>query len=338
MLLKEWRYADRILCVDLAARTAAGVSTSLELKRDYVGGAGFVARLLADTPADTPAFAMASGPLSDQPAGRLAMGATPGAGGGGMALSSLGGQMAAALKSSGYDAVVLTGRLDSPAALILDADELVVLPAGDLQGLEVPAAQAALERRLGRGYASLILGPAAEHGVPFATLAHAEHYAGGSGVAAALGGMQIKALAVRDYAGVPSRCTGCTLACPGHSAPEAQRAGALGLDGPTAARLAALAKSCAEAGLLPAVAEPLEQIARRKGIGHLLADGEAVALSRLGPAAAQIVGQLPPAKRRGGMIGVADLLGTCRRVFRDRPGQVLRQALSATIGLTTSPT
>ncbi|HWI62806.1 MAG TPA: aldehyde ferredoxin oxidoreductase N-terminal domain-containing protein [Symbiobacteriaceae bacterium] len=327
----EWRYADQILRIDLTHRTAQVLPTDLELKRKYVGGAGFVARLLTGDEARPGDVALAGGPLSDGVAGRLALGARLG---GRIACSSLGGRLAAALKEAGYDALVLTGELDRPGCLVIAQDDVRIEDAGALWGLEVPEAES---RLAGEGFSSLVLGPAAENQVPFATLAHEGHHAGGSGVAAALGAKRIKAVLLPSPAHVPSRCEGCTLKCSGlGSKSQVDRAGALGLDAPTAARLAALAEGCARAGLLPSgEADPLAAIAYRQGIGALLAGGEADALSRLGPAAERIAAELPPPKRRGGL-GLADLLGTCQRVFRDRPGELLRTALNSTQGLLTT--
>jgi aldehyde:ferredoxin oxidoreductase len=340
--MTEWRYAGRILYVDLTAGAVRLEPTPLALMRRLVGGAGFVAGLLAagtdlgPRPGEDPGVALACGPLSDGLAGRLALGARPGAPGGRMALSSLGGRMAAGLKESGYDAIVLSGRLASPGYLVVNEDGAWLEPAGPLWGLEIPVAQQWLDRLVGQGYASIVLGPAAENGVPFATLAHEGHYAGGTGVAAALGAMGLKAIAVREPREIPSRCTGCSLACPNQlDAGMASRAGALGLDAPTAARLAALAEGCARAGLLPEAADTLTELAHRTGVGSILAQGEAAALEQLGPTALQIAAGLPPVKRRGGP-GMADLLGTCQRVWRDRPGQVLREALTTTLGLLTT--
>jgi len=325
----EWRYADQILYVDLTRGVAQAVPTDLELKRSYVGGAGFVARLLADGRGDV---ALAGGPLSDGVAGRLALGAR--LGGGRTVCSSLGGRLAAALKEAGYDAIVISGALEQPACLVIRPGDVTLEDAAGLWGREVPETEARLARE---GFTSLVLGPAAENQVPFATLAHEGHHAGGSGVAAALGAKRIKAVLLPAPACVPSRCEGCTLKCSGLGSPaEATRAGALGLDAPTAARLAALADGCARAGLLATgEADPLAAIAYRQGIGALLAAGEAEALSRLGPAAERIAAELPPPKRRGGL-GMADLLGTCQRVFRDRPGELLREALVSTRGLITT--
>jgi aldehyde:ferredoxin oxidoreductase len=274
--------------------------------------------------------ALAGGPLSDGLAGRLALGVK--LADGKIAVGSLGGRMAAAFKEAGYDAAVIGGRSAIPCVLRLSEDDVVFEDTASLWGLSEPEASSALNCD---GQTSVVIGPAAEHQVPFATLAHEGHHAGGGGVAAALGAKRLKAIVLPAPVSVPSRCEGCTLHCPGRgSADLVDRAGALGLDAPTAARLAALAERCARAGLLPSGAEvdPVAAIAYRAGIGELFADGEEAALARLGPAAAEIAAQLPAPKRRHG-VGLADLLGTCQRTWRDRPGQVLREALTSTMGL-----
>ncbi|MEW8979551.1 MAG: aldehyde ferredoxin oxidoreductase N-terminal domain-containing protein [Symbiobacterium sp.] len=328
-----WTYAEPILYVDLTRRTARVEATPAALKRGYIGGAGFVASLLAVGPRGDQAaraaerVALATGPLSEETAGRMAMGAAldrP-------ALSSMGGRMAAALKGAGYDAVVIDGRLDRPGVLVLEPEGVHVLDAGRLWGLEVPDAARQLYTELGPYWATMVLGPAGDHGVPYATLVHEGHFAGGSGVAAVLGAKRVKAVAVRDTLAVPSRCTGCTLACPAKLSPDAGRAGELGLDAPAAARMAAWVRGLVAAGMLPEPIELLTEIAYRRGVGALFADGEEAALRRLGPEAARYLPALPGRRRRG--IGVADLLGTCRRMWRERPGDVLRSALVATRGL-----
>ncbi|MBP2019313.1 aldehyde:ferredoxin oxidoreductase [Symbiobacterium terraclitae] len=336
-----WEYAEQILYVDLTQRTARVEPTPLALKQRYIGGAGFVARLLADSSGAragaTPRVALATGPLSEEMAGRLALGAAwaPSRRGEGErrpVFSSMGGRMAAALKGAGYDAVVLDGELDSPGVLVIEPGGVRVLDAGYLTGLEVPDVTRELLLGAGPYWANMVLGPAAEKLVPFATMVHEGHFAGGSGVACALGTKRLKAVMVRDTQDVPARCTGCTLACPAKLTPNAGRAGDLGLDAPTADRLAAWAAALVAAGMLPKPVELLTEMAYRRGVGAIFADGEAAALERLGPEAARILPALPPPKKRGG-IGVADLLGTCQRVWRERPGEVLRSALVATKGL-----
>ncbi|HYF78304.1 MAG TPA: aldehyde ferredoxin oxidoreductase N-terminal domain-containing protein [Symbiobacteriaceae bacterium] len=279
--MTEWRYAEQILYVDLGARRSWVVPTDVELKRSYVGGAGFVARLLAGDGAAEGDVVLAGGPLSDGVAGRLALGARVGAR---PVVSSIGGRLAAALKEAGFDAVVLRGRsgagasgagglpLAAPGVLTLDPDGVSFEET--FAGLEIPDAERLLARP---GYTSLVLGPAAEQGDPRATVAHEGHYAGGSGVGAALGAKGIKAILLPVPAWIPSRCDGCMRLCTGLVEAGARtRADALGLD------------------------------AREAG----------------------------PRRRPG--VGLADLLGTCQRVFRDRPGELLRDALVSTQGLLTT--
>lgn len=325
--MTTWAYGERILYVDLTRRAARVEPTPSALKRGFVGGAGFVASLLAQAPSDR--VTLATGPLSDAMAGRLAMGAFAG---GRPVFASLGGRMAAALKGAGFDAVVIDGRLDRPGVLMLEPDGVRLLDAGHLWGLEVPDVARHLYLEAGPYWATMVLGPAADYRVPFGVAVHEGHFAGGSGVAAALGRKRIKAIMVRDALAIPSRCTGCSLACPAKLSPSAGRAGDLGLDAPTAERLVALASRLVQAGMLPEPIELLTEIAYRRGVGAIFADGEEAALRRLGPEAARFLPLLPPRRRQSG-IGIADLLGTCQRVCRERPGEILRSALVATQGL-----
>lgn len=282
--MTEWRYADQILRIDLTTGLIWVEETPIDLKREFVGGAGFVAALLAESEPGT--VALATGPLSDRMAGRLAMGAAlPGEGE--MVISSLGGRIAGALKDIGYDAVVLSGALEQPGLIVLDEGEVRVVGAADLWGRDVLAAESTLVERYGGRFATLVIGPAGEERVPHATLAHEGHYAGGGGIAAAFGAMLLKGMVVRDRLGLPGRCTGCTLNCAVRKAVETAQANLLGLD----ARVL-VAGASGESG-----------------------------------------GEAGPARRRRGP-GLADLLGTCQRTFRERPGQVLREALSSTLSLT----
>lgn len=327
--METWRYAESILHIDLTCRTARVEETSLDLKRQYVGGAGFVARLLADSSAGRQSgrVVLAAGPLSDEAAGRLTLGArlplrqSP-------AVSSLGGRMAAALKLCGFDALVIDGELDRPGLLVIEPDGVQVVDGAEMAGMEIPAAEQYLSRMAGPFWATILLGPAAESAVPFATLAHEGHYAGGSGVAAALGAKRLKAVLVRGGPGMPARCTGCSLACAVQRPGCAERADALGLDGPEAARWTALAAACAESGLLPRLYDPLEALARTPGLAGRLAQLEEKLAAEGGAAARSLLEGLPARKKRA-PLSAADLLGTCRRMWRERPGAVLRTALAA---------
>jgi len=331
--METWQYAESVLHIDLTRRTARVEATSLDLKRQYVGGAGFVARLLAAAAGAHASgrVVLAAGPLSDEAAGRLALGARlpsrprP-------AFSSLGGRMAAALKLCGFDAVVIDGELNRLGLLVIEPEGVHVVDGAELAGMEIPAAEEYLSRTAGPFWATIVVGPAAEVGVPFATLAHEGRCAGGSGVAAALGAKRLKAVLVRDGLGLPARCTGCGLACSAQRPESAERADALGLDGPEAARCAALAAACAELGLLPRLSDPVEALAHTPGLADRLIRLEEELAAEGGVAARSLLEGLPPRKRRA-QPGAADLLGTCRRRWQERSGAVLRTALAATRAL-----
>lgn len=217
--------------------------------------------------------ALATGPLSDRLARRLALGVALG---GSVAFSSLGGRLAGALKTAGFDAVVLSGEAAGPSVIIIDDEDVRVEDGIRFWGLDVPSVETALSDEYGEGFAPLVVGPAAERGLVHATVSHDGHYAGGGGIDVTFGAMKLKGILVRDRLGLPGRCTGCTMNCAVRRAVEMGRANLLGLD---ARVLLAAGLGGGEAG-----------------------DAEA---------------PMPPgglARRRGP--GVADLLGTCHRVFR----------------------
>ncbi|MEE9230915.1 MAG: aldehyde ferredoxin oxidoreductase C-terminal domain-containing protein [Acidobacteriota bacterium] len=90
-------------------------------------------------------------------------------------------------------AMVLSGRSEAPTWLHLSDGGVKFEDASQLWGMEVgPAARLLEEAAGGPG---LVAGPAAEHGVPYASLGSPRHSAGRGGAGAALAAMNIKGLA-----------------------------------------------------------------------------------------------------------------------------------------------
>lgn len=90
-------------------------------------------------------------------------------------------------------AMVLSGRSEAPTWLRLSDGGVEFEDASHLWGMEVgPAARLLEEAAGGPG---LVAGPAAEHGVPYASLGSPRHSAGRGGAGAALAAMNIKGLA-----------------------------------------------------------------------------------------------------------------------------------------------
>ena len=117
--------------------------------------------------------------------------------------STLGGWFGSALKYAGYDAIVIRGRASAPVFLALDDDRVALRDARELWGLDAREAQLALKAREGNGSQALVIGPAGEHRVRFATVQHAEENASGhSGFGAVWGSKHLKAISVRGSGGV----------------------------------------------------------------------------------------------------------------------------------------
>lgn len=116
------------------------------------------------------------------------------------------GEFAVAGKRIGADAFVLTGRAQQPSVLSIDNGRVRIEPANDLWGMTCGDAQKKLRERLGDDYEVAVIGPAGEHQVRFASIAHGTHYAGRGGSGAVFGSKNLKAVALRgDRSCKPAR-------------------------------------------------------------------------------------------------------------------------------------
>jgi len=110
--------------------------------------------------------------------------------------SNMGGFFPAAMKKSGFDRLVITGRSDRPVYLLLSDRKVQVREGESYWGLNVPDTQAALEQDLGKGVRSAVIGPAGENRVRFATIRNArKNAAGRCGMGAVMGSKNLKAVA-----------------------------------------------------------------------------------------------------------------------------------------------
>jgi aldehyde:ferredoxin oxidoreductase len=94
------------------------------------------------------------------------------------------------LKRAGYDGLVILGKAAAPSWIEIVDGEISIRPAGDLWGLDTEAVQEKLPRHYGR----LVIGPAGENLVRYASAASGERMAGRCGGGAALGSKNIKAV------------------------------------------------------------------------------------------------------------------------------------------------
>ena len=185
--------------IDLNTGTVDAFAISEDYYRTFIGGKTLAARLLLDlmpqgTPALNPAAVLIinTGPLNGTGApssSRFNM-SFKNVLTGGIASSNCGGTFGVMMKRAGFDGLIITGRADRPSQIEIVDSKISILPAEDLWGLDIEAAQEKLQLHYGK----LVIGPAGENLVSYACAASGERVAGRCGSGAVLGSKNIKAL------------------------------------------------------------------------------------------------------------------------------------------------
>ena len=205
-------YGGEILHVHLDTGETETEAIAPRDARRFLGGNGFVAKQVAEhvSPEADPfdpenVLAMAVGPMNATPFQSTSRGVlgfvSPMTNG--FFDSTFGGTLPQALKTTGFEAVVIHGRADSDAYVSIDGDGAEIKPAEDLAGLETYETCEAIRSREGVGYDTHVLanGPAGENQVRYACLLHEseirEGVAGRGGAGAVLGSKNVKAIAVQ---------------------------------------------------------------------------------------------------------------------------------------------
>ncbi len=113
--------------------------------------------------------------------------------------SQTGGNIGPAIKRAGYDAIVITGRSETPVYLLVDGGNARIVEADHLTGLSVLDSYDAVTKELGGGKLSILqCGPAGEKLVRFACLmADLNDVAGRTGMGAVFGSKNLRAIVVR---------------------------------------------------------------------------------------------------------------------------------------------
>lgn len=109
---------------------------------------------------------------------------------GGIASSNCGGNFGIMLKRAGFDGLMITGRAAVPSVLEVLDGEIRLKPAAELWGFDTEETQA----RLPAHYGKLVIGPAGEHLVRYASSSSGERMAGRCGSGAVLGSKNLKAI------------------------------------------------------------------------------------------------------------------------------------------------
>jgi len=203
-------YGGRLLFVDLTTGTARVEPLGDTTARALLGGNGLAARVLYDqVPPGIDAFdarnavVFGVGPITDTtvPGNSRACVATKSPLTNLFFDSTFGGRFPATLKRTGFDAVAITGRAAGPSYLLVTETGATVKPAPELWGRATREAVNALSDAEGADADAIAIGPAGEHRVRFAAMAHywknREGVSGRGGIGAVLGSKNLKAVVVK---------------------------------------------------------------------------------------------------------------------------------------------
>ena len=207
-------YNGRALVVDLTTRRAEWQPLEEDVLRRFIGGTGLGAYLLyehcppgVDPMSPQNPLIFVTSPLVGSrltTSSKFAVLAkSPLTGFIGDSLSSS--FLATELKKTGCDALVITGRCDSPTLLSIDDGEVDFLDASDLAGLTTSQTEQAVKQRLGHRRKVACIGPAGEKLVRFASISNdGGRQAGRTGPGAVMGSKNLKAIAVRGTQTAPA--------------------------------------------------------------------------------------------------------------------------------------
>ncbi len=199
-------YAGEILHVDLSTGKSSRLPTADYLTR-FIGGRGIATKLFWDlTSGKTDAFEpqncliYATGPVTGffglAGCRWVVCGVTATQQPGMYSYGNLGGGWGAALKSAGYDALVVSGKAEQPVYLSVHEDRMEIKDASSFWGLATFDTADQVKALVGNRTSTISIGPAGENRVVFATALADGGASVSGGVGAVMGSKKLKAIAV----------------------------------------------------------------------------------------------------------------------------------------------
>ncbi|MCR5072562.1 MAG: aldehyde:ferredoxin oxidoreductase, partial [Clostridiales bacterium] len=205
-------YMGTVIQIDLSNRSVAEYPWSDKERRLFIGGKTMAAKIIGDTVgADTE-------PLSEDNVIVVSTGPFTGSGcpstsrfnmstrsplTGFLTSSNCGGNFGYYLKKAGYDALVIRGKADSPVWIEIENDRVTFHDASDLWGMKTGEVQTALDGKLAEARGGkpakngkIVIGPAGENLVRYASVVSNERMAGRGGVGAVMGFKNLKGITV----------------------------------------------------------------------------------------------------------------------------------------------
>ncbi len=210
MPTKYQGYMGTVIQIDLTSRTVTEYPWTDRERRLFIGGKIMAAKIIGDTvDPDTEPFSegnvivVSTGPFTGSgcpSTSRFNM-STRSPLTGFLTSSNCGGNFGYYLKKAGYDALVIRGKADAPVWLEIENDRFEFHDASDLWGMKTGEVQSVLDERLkeSRGgkavkNGKIVIGPAGENLVRYASVVSNERMAGRGGVGAVMGFKNLKAV------------------------------------------------------------------------------------------------------------------------------------------------
>ena len=201
-------YAGRVLYVDLTHKKAKTESIRNGFCQKYIGGNGFAIKLLYDNtdpkidplePENVLVFAVGpfAGTMVPTSGKYIVQAKSPLTNFMGESISS--GLWGQNMKRAGYDAIVITGRAETPTFLFVDDEIVQFREAKDIWGKDALQTDLLIQEQIGdENVSAATIGPAGENMVKFANITNdSSRQAGRTGMGAVMGSKNLKAVAVR---------------------------------------------------------------------------------------------------------------------------------------------
>ena len=205
-------YAGKILRVNLSDGRISKEEISEEMRRKFLGGRGFAAKILwdevsgVDPLSEGNKIVFSTGPLTGLPlpsSGKMVI-ASKSPLTGGYGDGNIGSMAAVHLRRAGYDVLIVEGRSERPCYIAIHDEKVEILDARKMWGQMTFEAQDDLEAKHGRNVGALLIGPAGENMVGFATVISQRGRAGGRpGMGAVMGSKNLKAVIVKGTGEIP---------------------------------------------------------------------------------------------------------------------------------------
>ena len=195
-------YMGKVLVIDVRNRTTSLYPWSDAEREAYLGGKIMAAKIIRDNvPPNVGAFdeeniiVISTGPLTgtNAPASSRFNISTISPLTGILTSSNCGGDFGLHLKRAGYDALIIKNKSDTPVWIEINEDKVLFHDAKDLWGKRVSETQATLDSKAGK----VVIGPAGENLVKYASIFSGERAAGRGGIGAVMGDKNIKAITAK---------------------------------------------------------------------------------------------------------------------------------------------